>query len=326
MLSYEEFKNKISTEILDYLPDEYSDYEVKIVPTLKNNEKNLDGLLIKDSKSNIAPNIYLNDFYDAYREGVTIKEIFEKIAEIRTMTDPGSDVDPMKVLEYKNVKDHIYVCLVNYDLNRKYLSERPFRRFMDLAVLYYVNISECDLMHNMDGRMIMCITNDLLKGYKVTEDELYKTAVKNTGRQGKYVIKNVRDEVVNLRIEHLLSEGLDEMTAIENANEEFDDPDCDMMVLSNIEGLRGAAVILCKKILKEAAGIVGGDFYILPSSVDEVFILPFKSVPNEEQLIDMVYEANSPVRGTDKYLSDNVYFYDAKKCEIGIAKSSACHK
>lgn len=326
MLSYEEFKDKISREILDYLPDEYSDYEVSIVPTLKHNEKNLDGLLIKDSNSNIAPNIYLNEFYEAYRDGVTLKEIFEKIAELRTMTDPGMNVDPKKVLEYSYVKDHIYVCLVNYDLNRRYLSERPFRRFMDLAVLYYVNISECDLMKNISGRMIMCITHDLLKSYNITEDELYKTAVRNTGRQGKYVIKNVRDEVVSLRIEHLISEGLDEMTAIENANEEFGDPDCDMMVLSNVEGLRGAAVILCKKVLKEAASVVGGDFYILPSSVDEVFILPFKTVPDEEQLIDMVYEANGPVRGTDKYLSDNVYFYDSKKSEIGIAKSSACHK
>ena len=279
MLSYEEFKTRISEEILGYLPEKFKDYDVSIVPTLKNNEKNLDGLLIKDRQSNIAPNIYVNDFYDAYRDGMKLKDVCEKIAEIRTMTDPGGDVDPAKILEFKNVRDHVYVSLVNYELNRNYISERPYRRFMDLAVIYYINISECDLIQDLGGRMILCITNDLLKGYKVSEEELYKIAVKNTARNGHYTLENIRDEVIKIRTDLLICEGLDEDEAREEAEDEFEDPGCEMLILSNKDGIKGAATMLCKDVLSEAAQRLEGDFYILPSSVDEVFLLPFTTAP-----------------------------------------------
>ncbi|MCR5617356.1 MAG: DUF5688 family protein [Clostridiales bacterium] len=298
MLSYEEFKDRIRDDILDYLPDEYSECEVTIVSTLKNNEKNLDGLMIKKNGCNIAPNIYLNDFYEFYEDGMELESVLKHIARIRVDSDIGKNIDPTMLMDFGFVKDHIYLSVVNYELNKVYLSCRPHRRFLDLAIVYYISISECGIFDPDFGRMVMIITNDLTDIYDISEEELFDIAKANTGRTDRYMIRDLGSM--------------------------FGEENCNMFVLTNNEMLKGASLMLCEDVLKKISDERGTGLYILPSSVDEVLILPFDQGLNEDQLIDLVYEANSEVRGSDKYLSDNVYFFDPSLSKVGLVKSSVC--
>lgn len=88
----------------------------------------------------------------------------------------------------------------------------------------------------------------------------------------------------------------------------------------------GAGCVLYKGILEQAAEQFGSGFYLLPSSVHEVILLP--SAEQDDcstgMLRGMVSEINrSDVIDEKDVLSDDVYYFDMKKNELAIAGQKA---
>lgn len=81
----------------------------------------------------------------------------------------------------------------------------------------------------------------------------------------------------------------------------------------------GAGVILYPDFMEKAAEKIGGDFYVLPSSVHEVLLLRDDGVVPLKDLKDIVHSVNRTEVAYEDYLSDNVYHFDAaeRKLEIG---------
>ena len=74
MMDFEEFKKNVAENIKDYLPEQYQNAEVSIQEVTKSNDIVLSGLMIKTEDSNIAPNIYLENFLSSTRrEGISQK-------------------------------------------------------------------------------------------------------------------------------------------------------------------------------------------------------------------------------------------------------------
>lgn len=57
-------------------------YDVRVLNMIKNNGLSLCGLSIRCGESNIAPIIYLNDYYIAYKEGREFNDIVYDILEV----------------------------------------------------------------------------------------------------------------------------------------------------------------------------------------------------------------------------------------------------
>jgi len=62
----------------------------------------------------------------------------------------------------------------------------------------------------------------------------------------------------------------------------------------------------------KAAERAGGDFYILPSSIHEVLIVPDNGMMDLAALENMVREVNATTVDPSEKLTDNVYHYDSK--------------
>ena len=62
-------------------------------------------------------------------------------------------------------------------------------------------------------------------------------------------------------------------------------------------------------VKEKAAEIIGGDYYILPSSCHEVILVPDTLEVKAKDLCEMVKEANRTVVEDKDILSDNVYHY-----------------
>ena len=91
--------------------------------------------------------------------------------------------------------------------------------------------------------------------------------------------------------------------------EEPEDTGVPMYVLTNVQKSLGAACILYRDMLKTCADRFGEAFYVLPSSVHEVILVPASAVENQKELIAMVRDINqTQVRDTE-ILSDNIYLY-----------------
>ena len=83
MLNYEEFKQAVADNIKEYLPAKYEESHVEVKEVIKNNNTVLDGLLVSSPDSNVSPAIYLNDYYEQYKNGM---ESMQKLSDALGVT------------------------------------------------------------------------------------------------------------------------------------------------------------------------------------------------------------------------------------------------
>lgn len=82
-----------------------------------------------------------------------------------------------------------------------------------------------------------------------------------------------------------------------------------MYILTNKKKQYGATCILYEGVLREIAQRLQSDFYILPSSVHEVILLPTNNDSDRKELTEMVLEVNNSILSKEDMLSDHVYYF-----------------
>lgn len=270
---------------------------------IKNNGRELDGLVILDEGCNVAPTIYLNSYYEQYQDGRKISDIIKEIINIHKSNKDNLKFASDMFNDYNNVKDKVVYKVINYDKNSKLLLDVPHRKMLDLAIVYY-----CLLEQDKGISATALIHNSHLKSWNITEEELYEDAIINTPKLLKSCIRP-------------MSAVLREMIEIDDDDDNDDKEERDtqligregeMYVLTNENRVNGAACMLYEKVLDKFADLMQADLYILPSSVHEVIILPKQSTYDKKMLQDMVREVNVEGVAADEVLSDNVYEYSRK--------------
>ena len=310
MMDFEEFKAEIVDSIKDHLPEKYADAEVSLQDVTKNNDRQLTGLLIRTEDSNITPTIYLESFFEQYQDGKDINDILDNLADIRQKSEISQGFDANQLTDLDMVKDHIICKLVNADMNQEYLANKPHTMVEDLAVMYAV-----DLGNDGDGtgHMSAPITYHLLDEYGITVEELHNIAMQNLS-ESNIEFKTMRDVLVEM----MFPDGIDESdprAMMLPPEEEIPS----MYVLTNEDKINGAVAVLDPKTMEEISEKVGGDFYVLPSSLHEVIILPDSPDMDRATLENMVRDINAGQVAPEDRLSDNVYMYDSQEKELVLA-------
>ncbi len=112
------------------------------VCVLKNNGLKLDGFSYSAEGRRERPTVYVNQYY---REEMTEEELLQTAAFV-VRTQRESVVLPQEeladLLEYENVKSRIYVRLISREKNQELLNEVPHIPFLDLALVFYLQIPE----------------------------------------------------------------------------------------------------------------------------------------------------------------------------------------
>ena len=303
-LNYEEFKEKIKDDIKDYMDEKYKDCGVVIRKVNKTNRE-VDGLNMLDipGLKNATPTLYVNDLYEKYEKIGDYEEVARMAAEtmeygIKSFNSQITE----ECLDTSKLKDKVFFSLINAEQNRELLNTVPHREFEDLAIVYRWNIGAAS-----DGVYTNLVNNDLAKKEGLTENDLYNAANKNTKELFPILVKNM-NEVIS---EMIFGEsGIDEEMQKEFSEvmQETPDENC-MYVITNESKLFGAASMLYEEPIHELAEQVGGDLYILPSSVHEVIAVP-ADFGSPEELAEMVYEVNMEQVDINDRLSNQVYHYD----------------
>lgn len=83
-----------------------------------------------------------------------------------------------------------------------------------------------------------------------------------------------------------------------------------MFVLTNSLRSLGAACILYENVLFHIGNFLKENYYILPSSIHEVIIIPESQCPDEDTLNSMILEINETQVEIEDVLSDHVYYYN----------------
>lgn len=313
-MTLEEFAKIVIEKIKDFLPDRYVDSDVRLQDITKNNDTKLKAVTITVPNSNISPTIYLNSMYEQYQRGKPMEEILNQIAAIQAEHDKDIAVDVSAITDYEKVQGKVAARLVNAENNQELLSQRPHILVGDdLAVTYCIMLGESD-----NGSMSVPITNQLMENYGVTVGELHEAATQNMDELTPASFKSMNEVMAEMMLPSIIAECGGDREQAEQMLEAIMPPmeDGKMYVLTNEQKTNGAAVILNDKVMDQISEKVGGEFYILPSSVHELLIVPRDAGMEVPELEKMVCEVNATQVSVEERLSDHVYAYDAQTHEI----------
>jgi hypothetical protein len=267
-------------------------YIAEIRQVTKNNDIILDGLVIREENDNIAPVIYLNDFYKKFTDdAVTLEEITDKLISIYKK-NKSEHIDAEKLIAFNSVKNNICYKLINTKSNQALLDTIPHRHFLDLSIVYYINMKEI-LGRNAEGTIL--INNQILKNWNKTEADLYELSSSNTKKNFPVEIKKFSSILEN-----------DLVDTSENPAY-----NC-MYILSNKTGINGSAVILYPDILKEFADKVNSNLLLIPSSTHEWILYTDVVYIYESDIKEwttMIKDVNNTILEKEEILSDHPYFY-----------------
>lgn len=272
--------------------------------TTKNNGKERTGILFETPGINISPTIYLEEYYQSYRQGADLEKIVDEIMKFYEEIKQDKSWDYERILNYEGVRDRIVFKLVNTMKNRKFLDVVPHIPFLDLSAVFYVLLEATP-----EGTAAMTVNKTHMKQWGVETDTLWKDAARNCRR-----LLPAEFFTMNYALREMLrkSAGCRGKDAVENLLAGDDCPRDGMYVLSNKLRNYGAACIAYPHVLEMIGGILGTDYYVLPSSVHEVVIVPYCDNITAAELDEMVRDINLTQVADEEVLSDHAYLYDVK--------------
>ncbi|MDY5460020.1 MAG: DUF5688 family protein [Agathobacter sp.] len=280
---------------------------VRVQDVQKNNGMVLCGLTIQKIGVNIAPTIYLDSFYEEYRNGRTLVSIVNTISATYEQHKVEKNFSVDALSSFDSVKDKICFKLINAEKNQELLQDVPYVSFMDLAIVFYILVDQ-----SVDGNATALVRNGMMQLWGNPDiKELYRIAKNNTQRRYKGRVSNMMEimgEIISHSADNVDSDVVDAFFEMDSV---YEDNMMPMFVATNNKKVNGAGVILYDGLLRTFAEKIGGDFYILPSSVHEVLFVPANGDIDARYLIQMVKEVNATEVSPDEVLSDNVYMYHA---------------
>lgn len=293
-------------EFLQYAKDHFCDNwhydeecEVSIRRTLKNNGRMVSNLQVKKQGDAICPVLHMESYYHQYRCGLPMEDVMS--AMLRDY-DHGvrRAVDCCRLpLDAEGIRDHIIFRLVNYRKNRQLLETAPHIRFADLAITFL-------WLSSMPGEQIatVLINHHIMEHWGLSQEELIGRAMENTPRLFPARVCRMEDMLTELTGEEC-KDDIDLSEAGEN-----------IYIMTNQSGVNGASVILYDRFLEEFSDRMNSEYYIIPSSIHEVILIPRENYMEPEEIRRMIREVNDCVVGPDDYLSDSLYYYNREKGRI----------
>ena len=291
-MTYYQFVQAVEGRIKEAVKESVA---VRIHTAEKNNGTIRRGLTLTEQDINISPTIYLEEYYRQFQNGGSLEHITSDILrlynEVRFQKSWGEE----KLYDYSQVKEKVIYRLVNYESNEKMLRNVPYIVYLDLAIVFCVLLEVTKY-----GTATMAIRNDHLELWGVEKEELYRQASENTS-------KFLPDDFSSM------SAVIEELTEESEAHISFEDKEEEMYVLSNRIHSYGAAAILYSGRMEGIGMYLKSNYYVLPSSVHEVIVVPEKAAVEKEELSAMVAEINRTQVEAEEVLSDHAYYYDRKK-------------
>ncbi|MDE7430038.1 MAG: hypothetical protein K2N00_12395 [Lachnospiraceae bacterium] len=257
---------------------------------------------------------YPEEFILPYIMGVLNAEkiadiLLEQCRQGKISQDMAAHLD-----DFGLMRDKIRIRLVNYGANSGELEGVPHRKFLDLAITYYLDMQADLAGQNGAG----AITNALMDIWGVSEDELYRLGMERLLSKDAFQATDIFDLIRNAAQEE---QDTETEKAIVELQRDQNRPK--MYVVTNKGRFYGANCLLNTSFLQEMAEDSGCSLIVYPSSVHEMVILPQKNGYENRMGTKDIQEINYQHLPKDEWLSNSIYRYDREKREVSIYKEGA---
>lgn len=291
------FADEVVSGITKYFPEDRQ-IQCRVVETMKNNNVAHVGITFHEQGDKVGPVIYMEPYREAAIDGRPMSEIMREIAGIASRSmDKTERIGSLDYGDYESVKEYLSVTLINGRDNRQMLSRMPHRQMEDLALIL-------ELKFPMEeGVGSIKVSHELAELWAVDTDTLFAQAQENSLKAEPPSLHRMEDTMLSLAFGRDAAENLLENPAPEEVPSQ-------LYVLSNMSKNKGAAVLSYPGVLEKAEQLFPKGFYILPSSIHELLIVPKSPEIDPRELGEMVRAVNRAEVAKEEQLSDRVYEYD----------------
>lgn len=267
----------------------------------KNNGVELQAVNVRMQGDIISPNVYVDTLLEEIEIGnITVIEAAKRVFDIyQEHKNPELGIDINKLTDKDYILSNVEYQLINAKRNQEELKEIPSKKIVDLVAIYRTVISDDE-----NGMASYVLSNQHLKLAGINIDELDEAAMRNTKKSGFSVktMQEVMEDMMGLR-----EEIPEDMRALP-----------EIFVLTNNKKTNGANILFYKEQLAKVAEKIQNDFYIIPSSINELLAISV-SYAEVEPLRDILKEVNDKMVDVEDILGYEIYRYNRETGEIEIA-------
>ena len=247
-------------------------------------------------------NANLSAMFEAIENGQDYNEVVSRASEsIITDIENTPEINVEDLTNYDEMKSKLAMEVVSADRNAEMLENVPHEQMEDMAVVYRLILGQ-----DSEGRSVLVtndltvlVTNDLMEQFGVTHEQLHEDAMINAPE-----IRPSEIRGISVVMTEMMGPGM---------IPEIDPADEQMFVAGVSDNFYGAGVIAYPNFFEDAAEKLGGDFYVLPSSIHEVLLVRDNGEMTAKDLEAMVREVNATQVAPEEQLTDHVYHYDSKE-------------
>lgn len=293
-MEYQLFLSNVKEKLEKELPCHVC---IKDFQTVKNNGEKKRGFLFQKENGTISPIIYMEDYFDQYCQGAEINQVTDDLMEVydEIRKIPDSVIEAESFQDYEKMKGKIVFRLISGKRNEDMLRTVPYYPYLDLAIVFYV-LFAVQKYHAVS----MLVTDEHLKLWKIDKRELLQCAYANTPKLLPAELSDIRE---------VMREFFPEEKEKFNVSGQ-------LYVLTNEQKNYGAAAMLYPSLLEKIGEEWQENFYILPSSIHEVLLVPESKSPDIRDMRMAVYSINRSDVVKEEWLSDSVYYYNCEKNEV----------
>lgn len=308
-MTFEQFEKKT----VEYLNDVYGDEaDVIVMDVTKNNGMVLRGVTVRFEDAVACPTVYIDGYFEKYCAGKTFASLMDELCILYDSSRLDINFDVSFLDSYETLKDRVLCKLINTEKNKELLMDVPHVDYLDLSAVFYVLIQ-----NDKVGNGTVLLHNCHIKELGVDVNTLFEDARRNTREQLGSSIAGIEDVLLEMIREKRPDVPPEiEEDLVENLKRGLALP---LFILTNKYKVMGAACMLDNEILENFSDSIKADFYIVPSSIHELILIPVSGKETPEELNEMVREVNATQVPPDEILSNNVYRYfretkEIKKC------------
>ena len=290
-MNFEQFK----AQVIDEMRDRFPELDISLQEVSKLQGESYIGMAVRPKDSNIAATTNLKAFFEDLGEDFNMDDVMDQIAHgISDQISHMPQFDERVLNDYEQMKEKLTLQMIPTAGNEEKLSEIPHRNVEDMAIVYRFEMS-----NSAKEISSILVTDSMLRSYGITADQLHEDALEAAVQTHPATLRNMTDVMRDLMGDAAALFAPDEPSP--------------MWVASVEGGQNGACAIQYPDFLDQAAETLGGDFYVLPSSIHEVLLVADDGSMDLSYLEAMVRSVNETEVAPADRLSDHVFHYDSEE-------------
>ncbi len=299
-MTFNEFTVLIQKDLVSELNKDFNNICSEITTLDKLQGQTYTGLSLRRGGSHAGAVYNLSDAFRRYQENEPYGNLLRDAVKQMQLALNDLPAIPFDILsDYEAMKKHLTVQLVSVSQNEPVLDGVAFTEVADdLAMVYRIVLPAPD---NCEKTILL--KKGFIDSLGIPVDKLHQDALQNAALMHPFNIMSLPGYMAShcgLPEDPLPSEDI-------------------LWIVTNNDMRLGASVLFYPGVPQRISEQLGGDYYIIPSSIHECLVCSSRINQSWEILEHMLNEVNSTVVDSEDILSDKLYYYDSASGVIETA-------